>query len=274
MKTEVLNPHGMCNGVHAAVAAAEQSGGAYCLHSLVHNEIVVERLKSVGCRFVEDIEDVPDGETVVFSAHGVTPAIRKRADEKGLRAIDATCPFVARAHRAAREFSRRGLPVVVIGDPEHVEVKGIMGEIDVFREPRKGDRIGVVAQTTMDAEVVEARVDELRRDYAVEGVVEVCTATRERQDAVRRFDGDALIVLGSRKSANTRRLCEVAQCPAEIASDLNDVRRVAERFRSCSRVGLTSGASTPESFFFEALDLLRAYPATEKTSKLGKPKAL
>ena len=257
MEIEILNPHGMCNGVNAAVAAAEGSGGAYCLHSLVHNEIVVERLKSIGCSFVEDIEDVPDGEAVVFSAHGVAPATRRRAEEKRLRVIDATCPFVARAHRAAREFSRRGLPVVVLGAPEHVEVKGIMGEIDDLRKPRKGERIGVVAQTTMDAEAVEARVDELRRDYVVDGVVEVCTATRERQDAVRRFCGDALIVLGSRTSANTRRLCEIARCPAEIASDIDDVRRIADRFRNCLRVGLTSGASTPESFFSAALVILR-----------------
>ena len=260
MNIEVLNPHGMCNGVNAAVAAAEQSGGAYCLHSLVHNEIVVERLKSMGCRFVEDLEDIPDGETVVFSAHGVTPATRRRAEEKRLRVIDATCPFVARAHRAAREFSQRGLPVVVLGDRDHVEVKGILGEVDDLREPLKGERVGVVAQTTMDAEAVKARIEELRRDYEVEGVVEVCTATSERQDAVRRFDGDALIVLGSRTSANTRRLCEVASCPAEIASDIGDVRRAAERFRGCSRVGLTSGASTPESFFSEALDIPRAQP--------------
>ena len=256
MEIEVLNPHGMCNGVNAAVAAAEQSGGAYCLHSLVHNEIVVGRLKSLGCRFVEDIEDVPDGEAVIFSAHGVSPAIRRRAEEKRLRVIDATCPFVARAHRAVREFSRRGLPVVVLGDRDHVEVKGLLGEIGDSREPRKGERIGVVAQTTMDSEAVEARVEELRRDYVVDGTIEVCTATRRRQDAVRRFDGDALIVLGSRTSANTRRLCEVARCPAEIASDLDDVRRAAVKFRGCSRVGLTSGASTPESFFSEAFGLL------------------
>ena len=257
MEIEILNPHGMCNGVNAAVAAAESSGGAYCLHSLVHNEIVVEKLKSLGCRFVEDIEDVPDGETVVFSAHGVAPVTRRRAEMKHLRVIDATCPFVARAHRAAREFSLRGLPVVVLGDAEHVEVKGIMGEIEGMREPRRGERIGVVAQTTMDAEAVEARVDELRRDYVVDGVVEVCTATRERQDAVRRFCGDALIVLGSRTSANTRRLCEIARCPAEIASDIDDVRSAIDRFRGLSRIGLTSGASTPESFFSAALELLR-----------------
>ena len=257
MEIEVLNPHGMCDGVNAAVAAAERSGGAYCLHSLVHNEIVVERLKSLGCRFVEDVEDVPDGETIVFSAHGVAPATRRRAEEKRLRVIDATCPFVARAHRAAREFSRRGLPVVVLGDRDHVEVKGIMGEIENARKPGVGDRIGVVAQTTMDAEAVAARVGELRRDYVVEGVVEVCTATRERQDAVRRFDGDALIVLGSRTSANTRRLCEVARCPSKIASDIDDVRCAAAEFRGLSRVGLTSGASTPEPFFTAALDILR-----------------
>ena len=156
MRIEEINPHGMCAGVRAAVDLAMRHKGAYCLHSLVHNEIITGELKALGYRFVEDIEEVPDGATIVFSAHGVAPSVRERAAEKNLKVVDATCPFVARSHRAVREFCARGLPVVVIGDPEHVEVKGLMGEIADRRRPKKGERIGVVSQTTLNADDVLA----------------------------------------------------------------------------------------------------------------------
>ena len=257
---EAIAPHGMCAGVRAAIDIAMRHRGAYCLHRLVHNEMVTDELESLGCRFVEDIEDVPDGETVVFSAHGVAPSVRARAAEKGLRVVDATCPFVAKSHRAIRDFRARGLPVVVVGDPEHVEVKGLLGELEGARWPEKGERIGVVCQTTLDADKARARIEELRRDYVVDGVADVCPASKERQDAVRAFDGDALLVLGSRDSGNTRRLCEVARCRVFAASCMDDVRKAKEEMRGCSRVGVTSGAATPERFFESALDCLRSAP--------------
>ena len=257
MKIEEIVPHGMCSGVKAAVNVAMRHKGAYCLHSLVHSEIITDELKSLGYRFVEDIEEIPDGETVVFSAHGVAPAVRARAAEKNLKVVDATCPFVARSHRAVRDFCARGLPVVVIGDPEHVEVKGLVGEITVKRSPVKGERVGVVSQTTLNAEEVRKRVEELRRDYIVEGVAEVCTATMERQAAVRAFDGDAILVLGSKNSSNTRRLCEVAPCRVFTADCMGEVRSAMEEMEGCEKVGVTSGASTPERFFESAVKYLR-----------------
>ena len=260
MEIEVIEPHGMCNGVNAAISEAMRHRDAYCLHHLVHNDIVVDDLKSLGYKFVEDIEDVPDGETVVFSAHGVPPETRRRAKEKNLKVVDTTCPFVRRAHLAARSFSERGLPVVVIGDQNHAEVKGLVGEIADRRAPRLGERIGVVCQTTMNADDVKAKLAKLRESYDVVGVSDVCTATKERQDAVRKFDGDMLLVLGSMESANTRRLCEIARCPAIIASSMDEVRKARCEMENYEKIGVTSGASTPERFFDRAVDCLGGVP--------------
>jgi len=120
----------MCAGVHAAIAKALKLKNVWCLHELVHNEIVIDELKGLGFRFVEDVEDVPVGETVVFSAHGVPPRVREVARRRKLKVVDTTCPFVAKVHREARAFAERGLPVVILGNPDHVEVKGIVGEVE------------------------------------------------------------------------------------------------------------------------------------------------
>lgn len=260
MKIDVINPHGMCAGVNAAIAKALQLRDVYCLHELVHNEIVVDELKALGYRFVEDIDEVPKGATVVFSAHGVSPQVRRRAEERKLKIVDTTCPFVTKVHKAAKQFSERGLPVVIIGDEKHAEVKGIAGEI----EPRKlvrGGRIGVVSQTTMNADEVARRVEELKRDYEVEAMAEVCSATKERQDAVKRYEGEAVLVLGSKSSSNTKRLAEVARAAGKkvfTAGTMDEVKKID--FSGIDHLGVTSGASTPERFLMEALGYLRNVP--------------
>ena len=138
MTISVIEPHGFCAGVTAALKKAlslaatrrNDSGTSLCcLHELVHNEIVVEELKKRGFVFVENLAEVPDGATVLFSAHGVAPQIREAAKARGLGVVDATCPFVERVHKAAREFAAKGLRIVVIGHPGHIEVKGIVGEV-------------------------------------------------------------------------------------------------------------------------------------------------
>lgn len=255
----ILEPHGFCAGVANALRCAKtlasRRGGQplYCLHELVHNELVVSDLKAQGFVFVDDIEAVPDGADVLFSAHGVAPRVRRRAAAKRLRVTDATCPFVARVHRAARDFAERGLKVEIIGNPDHAEVQGILGEIEGF-EPTC-DRLGVVSQTTMNADEVRRIVDGLKRRGEVEAMAEVCNATKERQDAVKAFDGDMLIVLGSANSSNTGRLVEVAKCPAARVGSLEELRRL-ELDRVC-HLGITSGASTPEEFFRAAVAHLR-----------------
>ena len=275
MQVEVLEPHGFCAGVTAALRKAlalVRDGAAdtvYCLHELVHNEIVVGDLTRRGFKFVESVADIPEGATVLFSAHGVSPAVRRAAAARRLKVVDATCPFVTRVHTAAREFAARGLPVVVIGHENHAEVKGIVGEVelagrsptiaagrsDISAVPGGSQTIGVVSQTTMNADEVAALVAQLKERFTVETMAEVCNATKERQDAVKAFDGDALLVLGSANSSNTRRLMEVARCRAFRAGTLEEVR--ALDLRGVRRLGVTSGASTPESFLAEAVAYLK-----------------
>jgi 4-hydroxy-3-methylbut-2-enyl diphosphate reductase len=258
MKVEVINPHGFCAGVKSALAKVEGLRDVYCLHQLVHNEIVIGRLKERGFRFVETLEDVPEGSRVVFSAHGVSPAVREAAKRRSLDVIDATCPFVAKVHRAVADFAAKGLAVVVVGRRGHAEVEGIVGEAEnvyVYPNLPEARRIGVVSQTTLNSDEVADIVAELSGKYEVETMAEVCYATKERQDAVRSFKGDALLVLGSPGSSNTRRLCEVAPCRAFMAATLDEIRAID--FSSVGVLGVTSGASTPESFFDDALSLLK-----------------
>ena len=272
MRVEVITPHGMCGGVNAAIAKALRLRNVYCLHELVHNAIVVGELKDLGFKFVERIEDVPEGETVVFSAHGVSPAVRAVAKQRKLKIVDTTCPFVAKVHKAAKAFSDRGLPVVILGDPKHVEVQGIAGELGVEKRCRcgEGGKIGVVSQTTMNADEVERQVAELRKTYDVETMAEVCTATRDRQNAVKTFclkgtgnreRGTGVLVLGSESSSNSKRLKEVAEqngAKAFMAGTMDELKAID--FSGVERLGVTSGASTPERFFMEAVKFLRNVP--------------
>ena len=273
MTIEILEPHGFCAGVKNALQKAlalvtcqpqPSAAPVYCLHELVHNELVVADLKSRGLKFVESLSDVPEGSTVLFSAHGVSPSVRAEAAARKLKVVDATCPFVARVHQAASEFASRGLQVVVIGHPDHAEVKGITGEvpdpivINDSSHPSLATAkrpLGVVSQTTMNADDVAAVVERLRQTFVVQSTAEVCRATKERQDAVKAFDGDALLVLGSAQSSNTKRLCEVAHCRTFRAGTMADLQSID--FSGIRRLGVTSGASTPEEFFSQAVDWLR-----------------
>ena len=273
MKIEVIEPHGLCAGVNAAIAKALKLKNVYCLHELVHNEIVIGELKDLGFRFVERIEDVPVSETVVFSAHGVSPAVRTTAKKRKLKVVDTTCPFVTKVHKAAKAFSERGLPVVILGDPKHVEVQGIAGELGEGEEikVKRGGKVGVVSQTTMNADEVERQVAELRKKYDVETMAEVCHATKQRQDAIKRFCSSCLpssvsrpfgvLVLGSRTSSNSKRLVEVAEqngAKTFMAGTMDELRNLD--FSGVERLGVTSGASTPERFFMEAVKFLRHVP--------------
>ncbi len=318
MTVEVIEPHGLCAGVNAAVAKALKLRDVYCLHELVHNEIVVGDLKALGYTFVDRVEDVPEGKTVVFSAHGVPPRVREVAAARHLKVVDATCPFVTKVHRAAKAFADRGLPVVILGDPRHVEFQGIAGEVGdgkwmtfeeameagqrtVNSEQRTSQRtvnseqrtdvvaeafrsgcaaeevenstsvhcspftahfsLGVVSQTTMNADEVARQVAELKKRFRVETQAQVCHATQERQDAVRDFKGDAVLVLGSRTSSNSRRLAEVAGragAKAFLAGTMDEVRAID--FTGVETLGVTSGASTPERFFVEVVKYLKNVP--------------
>ena len=285
MKVEVIEPHGFCMGVKAAVEKASRTLSlshaktVYCLHELVHNEQVVSDLKARGMRFVDSLDDVPDGATVLFSAHGVAPEVRDEARRRGLEVVDATCPFVARAHRTARDFAARGVPVVVVGHAEHAEVLGIVGEIsecgvvaspeDVAALPYpENSPLGVLCQTTMSSGTVRTVLDALKARYSrleTPPAADICMATRDRQRAVDAFvrgGGDGVLVLGSAGSSNSNRLVEVARAAgaafAARAGTLDEVRAID--FTGVGRLGVTAGASTPENFLEHAVEMLSVAP--------------
>ena len=285
MTVEAIEPHGFCAGVTMAVAKAREAleggGVVHCLHELVHNETVVGELKSKGMRFVESLDEVPDGGTVLFSAHGVGPAVRRAADERGLAVIDATCPFVARVHRQVREYAARGLPVVVVGHAKHVEVAGVVDEaldagarVAVVAAPEDvaalpfplGEEVGAVCQTTLSGDVVRKVMEALRARHpglVTSATAEVCTATRDRQAAVRMFvlAGDpsvtGVLVIGSATSANTARLAEIAREAGATAWRVDGTGELSScDFAGIERLGLTAGASTPEAIVMDVLSNL------------------
>ena len=293
MKVEVLEPHGFCMGVRAAIEKALHalavSGPLFCLHELVHNESVVADLRARGMRVVADLAEVPEGGTVLFSAHGVGPDVRREAARRGLRVIDATCPFVARVHRQVRTYAARGLAVVVVGHADHVEVRGVVGEAreagarvavvatpeDVAACPLPPDaRIGVVSQTTLSGDVLKDVRTALRARFPhveTTPAAEVCTATRDRQEAVRRFvarGGAGVLVLGSATSSNTRRLAELAERGGARAWRVATWDELAAcDFSGISTLGVTSGASTPEAFLERASrELSRRFAALSRPS--------
>lgn len=280
MKVEAIEPHGFCWGVKAAVekavqALAENARPVYCLHELVHNARVVDGLREGGMAFVDSLDAVPDGAVVLFSAHGVPPAVRDDAAKRGLRVVDATCPFVARAHRQLADFARRGVQTVVVGHADHVEVKGLLGEVRecgvVLRaedveslgfDPARP--VGVVCQTTLSDHDVSAAMEALRRRYPLleeSAAADVCTATRDRQAAVREFvrgGGDGVLVLGSSASSNTLRLVEIAEAEGARAWRAETEAEVAGcDFAGVARLGVTAGASTPEDFFSATMERLK-----------------
>lgn len=279
MRVLVAQPHGLCSGVARALrialgALAERPGETlWCFHELVHNEHVVAGLRARGARFVDDLAQVPRGARVLFSAHGVSPAIRAQAEARGLEVVDATCPFVGKVHAEARAYAAQALPIALVGHKGHDEVVGVLGEAPerirvvetradaaaLRADFPDADEVAVLSQTTVSQDMVEARVADLRALGLTPRFPDrrdICTATQERQDAVRALarEADHILVLGSRNSSNSRRLAEVAQtagCPATLLAGPDELD--ALDLAGVRTLGLTSGASTPE----ELLDALR-----------------
>ena len=291
MKVEVIEPHGFCAGVTHAVKCAlaalrdegEEGGGGrlYCLHELVHNELVVEDLKGRGMVFVEALEEVPEGARVLFSAHGVAPKVREDAAARKLEVLDATCPFVGRVHDDVRRYAAEGAKVVIIGHRNHAETIGTAGEMpnaaDVVAIASVEEvdaipfdvaaKVGVAVQTTMNQDEIAPVLDALKKRFAnleICASAGVCRATKERQDAVRKFVEGAVprktgvLVLGSANSSNTRRLEEIAKasgaCWSARAGSLRDIEGL--QIPPLDVLGITSGASTPETFLRAAIQVL------------------
>ena len=280
--TEILlaGPRGFCAGVERAIDIVELALSVcpppiYVRREIVHNRHVVESLRKQGAVFVDELAEVPDDATVVFSAHGISPAVRAEAAQRGLRVIDATCPLVTKVHLEAVRYAREGYSIVLIGHQDHDEVIGTLGEapdrIRVIASVAEVERLQVpdpekiayLTQTTLSVDDTRDVIEALRRKFPkIVGPSrdDICYATQNRQAAVKRLaDGvDLVLVIGSANSSNAIRLVEVARTAgtrAHLINDVGDIR--AEWLQGVSRVGITAGASTPEILVTQTVDALR-----------------
>jgi 4-hydroxy-3-methylbut-2-enyl diphosphate reductase len=277
----LASPRGYCAGVERAVETVERAlelygPPIYVRKQIVHNAHVVQELEGRGAVFVASEEDVPEGETIVFSAHGVAPAVRERAAARGLNTIDATCPLVTKVHTQARRYAGDGYTVVLVGHAGHEEVEGTMGEApdavvlveslaDVETlEPDDPGRVAYITQTTLSVDETAEIIAALRRRFpAIRGpqTEDICYATSNRQWAVKELLGevDLLLVIGSRNSSNSNRLVEVARAAGIESHLIEDETGIREEWLEGSRsVGVTSGASAPERLVHRVCDWFRA----------------
>ena len=274
-------PRGYCAGVDRAVQAVEHAldlygAPIYVRKEIVHNKHVVQQLRERGAVFVEEETEVPEGETVVFSAHGVAPSVHEGAAARSLRTIDATCPLVTKVHVEARKFAAQGYTIVLVGHAGHEEVEGTMGEVpgsivliesedDVDRlEVDDPDRIAYITQTTLSVDETQSIIVRLRERFpnmVGPRTDDICYATTNRQAAVRVMAGacDLVLVIGSRNSSNSNRLVEVARDLGARAHLIDNELQVAEEWLEGVRtLGITSGASAPEELVQRLVEFFRA----------------
>ncbi|MFN7087794.1 MAG: 4-hydroxy-3-methylbut-2-enyl diphosphate reductase [Burkholderiales bacterium] len=285
MQILLANPRGFCAGVDRAIEIVERAlaiHGApiYVRHEVVHNKFVVSDLKAKGAVFVEELAEVPTGSTVVFSAHGVSQAVRHEAEARSLKVFDATCPLVTKVHVEVAKMREQGREIIMIGHRGHPEVEGTMGQsrdgmylvetpADVERlEVRNGDHLAFVTQTTLSVDDARLTIAALRRRFpAIVGPKkdDVCYATQNRQDAVKALalQCDVVIVVGSPNSSNSNRLREVAQNQGVTAYMVDNASELdAGWLAGKERIGITAGASAPEVLVQEVIGRLRAFGAT------------
>ncbi len=288
----LAEPRGFCAGVDRAIEIVERAlvkfgAPIYVRHEIVHNTYVVAELQAKGAIFIEDLADVPAGATLVFSAHGVSQAVRQEAAARGFHVFDATCPLVTKVHVEVAKLHKEGFEFIMIGHKGHPEVEGTMGQLaegiylvedvaDVERlEVRKPDRIAVVTQTTLsvdDAAEILAAVKRRFPNVREPKQQDICYATQNRQDAVKVLAPtvDVVIVVGSPTSSNSNRLREVAQrlgTPAYMVDSPDDLQ--PQWFESRRRVGLTAGASAPDILVQQVIDRLKALGAVSVRSLAG-----
>jgi 4-hydroxy-3-methylbut-2-enyl diphosphate reductase len=274
-------PRGYCAGVDRAVQTVERAlelygAPVYVRKEIVHNKHVVEQLRARGAVFVESESDVPEGATVVFSAHGVAPSVHANADARGLHTIDATCPLVTKVHVEAKKFASEDYTIVLIGHAGHEEVEGTMGEapahivliedeagVDTL-EVKDPAKVAYISQTTLSVDETQAIINRLRERFpAITGprTDDICYATTNRQMAVKQLarESDLVLVIGSRNSSNSNRLVEVAREHGADSHLIDNEAQVRDEWLEGKRVvGITSGASAPEELVQRLVDFFRA----------------
>jgi 4-hydroxy-3-methylbut-2-enyl diphosphate reductase len=282
MRIILANPRGFCAGVNMAIDSLERAlelfgTPLYVYHEIVHNRHVVERFRDRGVVFVDRIEDVPVGGSVLYSAHGVAPAIRQAATERNLRAIDATCPLVTKVHLEAVRFAREGYTILLIGHEGHDEVVGTLGEAphsirlvqdeaEVAALDLPADaRVAFLTQTTLSVDDAEAIIKALRRRFPhIVGPSrdDICYATQNRQEAVKELvpEADLVLVLGSQNSSNSLRLAELARGHGKPAYLIDSIHELQPAWLAgIDKVLITAGASAPEDVVQECVTYLQKH---------------
>ena len=297
MKIVLANPRGFCAGVDRAIDIVERAitlfgAPIHVRHEVVHNRHVVERLRGMGAVFVDELHEVPDGATVIFSAHGVSKAVEDEAKRRGLTVFDATCPLVTKVHMEVRRYARDGRDVILIGHHGHPEVEGTLGRFDSslggqirlvesvadaeqlpVADPQ---RLAFVTQTTLSVDDTAEIVAVLKRrfpDLASPRKEDICYATQNRQDAVKDLlrDCDVLVVVGSATSSNSNRLVELghrANVPAYLVDGAADLH--PEWFEGKESVGVSAGASAPEVLVQEVIARLREWGGEMPEERAGR----
>lgn len=297
MKIILANPRGFCAGVDRAIDIVERAitlfgAPIHVRHEVVHNRHVVERLRDMGAVFVEELHEVPDGATVIFSAHGVSKAVEDEAKRRGLTVFDATCPLVTKVHMEVRRYAREGRDVILIGHHGHPEVEGTLGRFDASlggqirlvesvadaEQLTVADplRLAFVTQTTLSVDDTAEIVAVLKRrfpDLASPRKEDICYATQNRQDAVKDLlrDCDVLVVVGSKTSSNSNRLVELghrAGIPAYLVDGAADLHR--EWFEGKQSVGVSAGASAPEVLVQQVIARLREWGGELPQERAGR----
>jgi 4-hydroxy-3-methylbut-2-en-1-yl diphosphate reductase len=269
MKVYLAKPRGFCAGVDRAIDVVEialdiYGPPVYVRHEIVHNDHVVSELRKKGAVFLDDVTEIPQGSVTIFSAHGVSPAIREQAKERELKVIDATCPLVTKVHLEAIRYAKKGYTIILIGHRNHVEVEGTMGEAPdamvLVESPEDVPRLDIandekmvyLTQTTLSIDDTQAVIDALKARFPhIESPPkdDICYATTNRQAAVKEMTDrcDMILVIGSPTSSNSNRLVEVAMargCEAYLINDSSQMN--IEMFANTKNLGITAGASAPE----------------------------
>ncbi len=289
---KLANPRGFCAGVDRAIEIVERAidlygAPIYVKHEVVHNQFVVDGLRRKGAVFIEDMEDVPVGSTLIYSAHGVSQRVQNEAKERGLRIFDATCPLVSKVHAEVARLNRNGFEIVMIGHRGHPEVEGTMGQVssgitlvetvlDVSDlRPQNPEKLAYVTQTTLSVDDARTILEALKKRFPriqAPKKDDICYATQNRQDAVKALSQkcELMIVVGSPTSSNSNRLREVAATQGVTAYLVDNEDEIQDEWLSgVSVVGVTAGASAPEVLVTAVVNRLKEYGATHVEETLG-----
>lgn len=296
MEIILANPRGFCAGVDRAISIVDRAldlfdAPIYVRHEVVHNKFVVNGLKDRGAVFVDELDEIPDDSTVIFSAHGVSKAVRNKAKDRGLKVFDATCPLVTKVHMEVSRASRKNVECILIGHAGHPEVEGTMGQYEsesggIYLVESVGDvetlkvknpdELYFCSQTTLSVDDTSDVIDALQKKYPkIKGPRkdDICYATQNRQDAVRSIANqvDLLLVVGAKNSSNSNRLRELAEkigTTSYLIDTADDI--LPEWINSINKIGVTAGASAPEVLVNQVIETLKGYGGKEVVEYPGR----